>query len=165
MTTPADETSRGEGTRADLKLERFIPYRVAVIADWLSESLASTYKQRFGITIPEWRILAVLSRFQPLSATEVGELSNMDKPRVSRALSRMTRADLIARRQDANDQRVAVLRLTQRGQALYREIEPLALEWERSLLEGLDDAERETLSQLLAKLQHRASEMRSHLRE
>lgn len=164
METPVTDAVRGESGDAALRLERFIPYRVTVIADWLSESLASTYKHRFGITIPEWRILAVLSRFQPLSATEVGELSNMDKPRVSRALSRMTRADLVQRRQDPNDQRVAVLRLTDEGTTLYREIAPLALDWERSLLEGMDENERQLLDQLLEKLQQRASEMRNAAR-
>lgn len=138
-----------------LDLEHFIPYRLAVLADWVSRSLATTYQQRFGIGVPEWRILAQLSRLQPQSAGALSERTNMDKPRVSRALRRMEQRGLIARERHDRDQRVAVIRLAAPGAAIYARIAPLALEWERRLLDEFTASEQETLDRLLTRLRAR----------
>ncbi|WP_435100717.1 MarR family winged helix-turn-helix transcriptional regulator [Arhodomonas sp. AD133] len=143
-----------------LEIERFIPYRLAVLSDWVSRSLANTYQARFGISIPEWRILANLAREEPLSAGELSERTNMDKPRVSRALQRMVRSQLIRRETDANDQRVAVIRMSDRGRALYEQIAPLALDWEQELLSGLTDDERRDLNRLLDRLREQIERIR-----
>ncbi len=143
-----------------LEIERFIPYRLAVLSDWVSRSLANTYQARFGISIPEWRILANLAREEPLSAGELSERTNMDKPRVSRALQRMVRSQLIRRETDANDQRVAVIRMSDRGRELYQQIAPLALDWEQELLSGLTDDERRDLNRLLDRLREQVERIR-----
>lgn len=143
-----------------LNLEHFIPHRLVVLADWVSRSLATTYQKRFGITVPEWRILAQLSRFQPQSAGRLSELTNMDKPRVSRALHRMEQRGLIARERHDRDQRVAVIRLAAPGVSVYAQIAPLALEWEQWLLAEFSDEEREMLDRLLGRLQARLLEIR-----
>lgn len=155
-----DATPAGAGSADQLELERFIPYRLAVLADWVSRSLATTYHERFGISIPEWRIIAVLSRFQPLSAGELSEFTNMDKPRVSRALQRLAAGELIKRERAAKDQRVAVIHLSDKGTALYSEIAPLALDWEQRLLEGFSAEQRVALDRLLDQLQDRLTAMR-----
>ncbi|MQM36090.1 hypothetical protein KBTX_00071 [wastewater metagenome] len=144
----------------ELEIERFIPYRMAVLADWMSRSLAGTYQSRFGISIPEWRVLAHLAREQPLSAGVLSERTNMDKPRVSRALQRMTRNGLIERESDAHDQRVAVIRMSAGGRATYERIAPLAQAWERELLAGLDENDRIELERLLDRLQEQVARMR-----
>jgi DNA-binding MarR family transcriptional regulator len=132
---------KGNGNDLLFDLERFLAYRLVVLSDRISRSLAEVYQGRFGISIPEWRIIAQLIRYAPLSAREVGERTNMDKPRVSRALARLTERGLVEREQDSLDRRVAVLNLSAKGRALYREIEPLAMEWQKQLLatSGLGD--------------------------
>ena len=143
----------------DFDLERFLPYRFSVLSDTLSRSLADIYQTRFGISVPEWRILATLGREAPLSAGEVGARTHMEKARVSRALMRLVNAGLVSRQADPSDNRVAVLRLSRRGMALYRRIVPLALEWERTLLAGLPAETLQTLQQALERLQTRLGEM------
>ncbi|WP_018717414.1 MarR family winged helix-turn-helix transcriptional regulator [Arhodomonas aquaeolei] len=148
------------GPAEELEIERFIPYRMAVLADWMSRSLAGTYQARFGISIPEWRVLAHLAREEPLSAGVLSERTNMDKPRVSRALQRMARSALIERESDAHDQRVAVIRMSAHGRATYERIAPLARAWERELLAGLDESECLELQRLLDRLQEQVARMR-----
>lgn len=142
-----------------LELESFLPYRFHVLAELLSRSLASIYQDRFGISVAEWRILATLGRESPLSAGEVGRRTHMEKPRVSRALGRMQEAGLLVRRVDHHDHRVAVLRLSRRGEDLYRRIAPLALEWEQQLLTELDGHDRARLDHLLDHLLNRLETM------
>lgn len=141
-------------------LGRFLPYRVNVLADLLSRSLALTYQERFGITVPEWRVLATLGAESPLSASEVGNRTHMEKARISRTLSRLLETGLVSRQTASHDNRVAVLRLTRRGMDLYRRIVPVVLEWEARLLEGLSAEERAQLDGLLGRLQGRLLELR-----
>ena len=122
-------------------LDDFLPYQLAVLADCMSRSLSRVYSERFGITIPEWRVLVQLNNESPLSAQEVARRTNMDKPRVSRALARLSNSGLIKRRQDRDDRRVAVLALNARGSKLVAEIIPYAMAWQEQLTElvGAED--------------------------
>lgn len=148
-----------EGTRGRLMLERFIPYRLSVLTNTVSRDVARIYHERFKLSIPEWRVMAVLGRFEPLSANAVAERTAMDKVRVSRAVARMLRAGLIARTIDRRDRRRSELRLTASGMAIYRQIVPLALGVEAELLAVLSATERTELHRLIAKLQARAEEV------
>ena len=119
---------------ASLVLEDFLPYRLAVLAHTMSRELSGVYGERFGLSIPEWRILANLGRFGPLYAGELAERSSMDKPKVTRALQRLEAAGIVQRAVDAEDRRQVRLALTRRGRAMFREIAALALDWERQFL-------------------------------
>lgn len=143
-----------------LRLERFVPYRLATLADSVSRALGETYDARFGVTIPEWRILAHLGPGGALSAGELSDRTRMEKPRVSRALRRMADKGLIERDTDPRDQRVAVIRVSRSGARLYARIVPLALEWEQDLLAGLSPAERRQLHDLLDRLDARVAALR-----
>lgn len=135
-----------------LELERFLPYRLSVLSNTISQAIAREYEQRFGLSITEWRVLAVLGRYAGLSAGEVAERTAMDKVAVSRAVARLIDAGRVARDTHDDDRRRSVLELTARGQQLYRQIAPLALARERALLEALDDDERRWLDRILDKL-------------
>jgi len=151
------ETADAEAEDAGaLRLEDFLPYRLSVLANTVSRGIARQYADRFGLSIPEWRVMAVLGRFAPLSAGEVCERTRMDKVRVSRAVARLSDAGLIARRADAADRRRGLLRLSPAGRAVHREIVPLARAREAELLAALDPQESAQLDALVAKLQHRA---------
>ena len=142
----------------ELLLEEFLPYRLAVLAHTMSRELAGVYGKRFGLSIPEWRILANLGRFGPLYAGELAERSSLDKPKVTRALQRLEGGGLLQRAIDAQDRRQVRLALTRRGRALFRQIAALALDWEAQFLAPLSDAERRTLDRVLTKLMRRSED-------
>jgi len=139
-----------------IELERFLPYRLSVLTNLVSGAIADVYQQRFNLTIPEWRVIAVLGRYPGLSAAEVATHTRMDAVAVSRAVTRLLRASRIRRSIAADDRRRSVLRLSAAGDAVYREIAPVALRYERSLLEGLTAAEITALDSILGKLTARA---------
>jgi len=137
-------------------LERFLPYRLSVLMLRISNAIARSYERRFRLSVPEWRVMAVLGRFGPLSANGVAEKTQMDKVRVSRAVARLAAAGRVSRRTDRLDRRRSILALTAAGDAIHREIVPHAERVEARLLAGLDEAERAALDRLLAKLEARA---------
>jgi DNA-binding MarR family transcriptional regulator len=136
-----------------LELERFLPYRLSVLTNRISTAIARVYVKRFALTVPEWRVMAVLGRFGPMSANAVCERTAMDKVRVSRAVARLAAAGRLERRTDDADRRRAVLELTPRGRVVYDEIGPLALDVEARLLAQLSAADRADLARLLSKLE------------
>jgi DNA-binding MarR family transcriptional regulator len=135
-----------------LALERFLPYRLSVLSNRISQTIAQGYAERFGIGITEWRVIAVLGRSPGLSAGGVAERTAMDKVAVSRAVARLLERDLIQRDTHGDDRRRSVLELSPAGEEIYREVVPLARGYERRLLATLDDAERAQLDALLDKL-------------
>jgi DNA-binding MarR family transcriptional regulator len=139
-----------------LDLDHFLPYRLSVLSNTVSTALAGAYARRFGLSIPEWRVIAVLARAPGLSAAAVAERTAMDKVAVSRAVAGLLRSGRIRRAMAASDRRRSVLTLTPRGRAAYARIVPLALEYERRLLAEFSIPERGKLDAMLARLQQRA---------
>ncbi len=142
-----------------LSLARFLPYRCSTLARKISVSLSRIYTERFGISIPEWRVLVTLTECGELQAKQIGELTSMDKVQVSRAVAGLQGRGLLQRRPCERDSRAAQLCLSAAGTRLYRRIEPEALAWEESLLAPLRPAERETLFALIDKLELQLAEM------
>ncbi|MEP6634605.1 MAG: MarR family winged helix-turn-helix transcriptional regulator, partial [Luteimonas sp.] len=128
------------------------PYRLSVLSNRVSQTIANAYAERFGIGITEWRVIAVLGRYPGLSANDVAERTAMDKVAVSRALARLLERGLLRREAHGDDRRRSVLELSDAGYRVYDEVVPLALEYERGLLAPLDAEEREQLDRLLHKL-------------
>jgi DNA-binding MarR family transcriptional regulator len=139
-----------------IELERFLPYRLSVLTNVVSGAIAAEYQQRFGLGIPEWRVIAVLARHPGLSAAEVAACTRMDAVAVSRAVTRLSRAGRLRRSVSPEDRRRSVLRLSSAGQSVYRRIAPLALAYERDLLACLDAREVEALDSIVGKLTARA---------
>ena len=153
-----DDVSQAE---PGLILETFVPYRLAVAAHGVSRALSGIYTREFGLSIPEWRVLANLGRFGPLNGGELAERSSMDKPKVTRALQRLEARGLTQRSVLASDRRQVRLTLTRRGRLMFRQIAALALDWETELLGVLEPSERKALDRILAKLTRRAEEVRA----
>jgi len=158
-----DDAARPDPTIADadddmggLVLDRFLPYRLSVLANTVSRAIARLYANRFGITIPEWRVLAILGDSGPATAAEICSRTAMDKVQVSRAIRRLTAAGLVSRRTDPDDRRRATVAMTAEGAAVYREIVPLARSREAILLDGFSADEVAQLDRLLARLGERA---------
>jgi DNA-binding MarR family transcriptional regulator len=138
--------------KSRLDLDHFTPYRLSVLTNRMSSAIARHYSDRFGLTIPEWRVIAVLGQTPGLSAREVAERTAMDKVQVSRAVSSLLSAKRLTRSAHESDGRVAHLALSARGQAIYNEVVPLALSLEERFLSVLTSRERESLDALLTKL-------------
>ncbi len=135
-----------------LDLEHFLPYRLSVLSNRISQAIAARYARRFGIGVTEWRVIAVLGRYPGLSAGAVAARTAMDKVAVSRAVARLLERELVERDTHGDDRRRSVLALSRAGRRIYDEIAPLALELERRLLSRLDRDERAALDALLDKL-------------
>jgi len=143
-----------------LNLDHFLPYRLSVLTNRISQGLAELYAERFGISITQWRVIAVLGRAPGLSANEVAERTAMDKVAVSRAVARLLDEALLQRTLHVDDRRRSILQLSAKGRRIYAEIVPLALDYERGLLDALDADERAALEQALRKLGQRMDGMR-----
>ena len=135
-----------------LVLEEFLPYRLSVLSNRVSGAIARRYAKTFDLSIPEWRVIAVLGRRPGLSAKDIAEATEMDKVAVSRAVARLTAARRVAARADREDARRQLLALTREGEALHARIAPIALESERRLLAVLDTRERDQLNRLIDRL-------------
>ncbi len=142
-----------------IRLERFLPYRLSILSNVVSTSIAAAYRQRFDLSIPEWRVLAVLSRYPGLAAREVAERTQMDAVAVSRAVTRLLRNGRLRRTKARTDRRRSVLQVSAEGAAVYGRIAPLALQYEQALIDALTPAERATLDRVLTRLTERAGEL------
>jgi DNA-binding MarR family transcriptional regulator len=140
----------------ELVLEDFLPYRLSILSNTVSSIIASTYDKRFGLSIPEWRVIAVLGRFPGLSAVEVAERTLMDKVAVSRAVSKLLRSGRLDRQFADADRRRSILNLSEEGRKVHDQIAPMALKFEAELLHGLDSDEIRALNVLMERLLARA---------
>jgi len=138
---------------AVLDLEHFLPYRLSVLSNRVSRGIAETYEQRFGLSVTEWRVIAIIGRYPGVSATEVAQRAAMDKVAISRAVRRLLDSGRIEREPNHADRRERHLRLTRDGRALYDEIAPAALAYERRIRKALSDDENRMLEQLIDKLE------------
>ena len=139
-----------------LDLEHFVPYRLSVLSNRISHDIARLYAERWSLAVTEWRVLAVLGRHDDVSAREVAERTAMDKVAVSRAIASLLAAGRIERDTHGGDRRRSCLRLSPAGRAIYDEVAPLALDYQRRLLEGLAEDERAALDRLLSRLEKAA---------
>ena len=142
-----------------LQLERFLPYRLSVLANTVSATIAGEYASQHDLSIPEWRVMAVLAHEPGLAAAEVADRTAMDKVAVSRAVSRLLQRRRIARRQAEDDRRRSSLQLTPAGLAVYRQVSPAALAYEGRLLDCLSETERRNLDGVMERLLRRAREL------
>ena len=137
-------------SRARLRLDEFVPYRLSFTSNLVSETIAGAYEHLFGLTIPEWRLVAVLAETQGVSQQEIGRRTRMDKVTVSRAAIALAARDLVEKAANPNDRRSHRLALTRVGWRLYDEVAPKALELEAALFGGFTAEEiRQFVSVLL----------------
>jgi len=147
----ADKTA-GEGAR--LRLPDYLPYRLSVVSNKASGLIARAYQARFGLSIWEWRVIAVLGGdSRPMTAQSVCEATAMDKVTVSRAIRALDGRGLVRRQPNVEDKRATDVTLTAEGQSIYAEIAPSALDYEARMLGAFSDDERASLRQLLEKLE------------
>lgn len=151
--------SGSEKGPAPIELESFLPYRLNVLASSVSHALADVYGAKFGISIPEWRVMATLGQFGEITAREIGLHSHMHKTTVSRAVAALAARGFIEKRRNRDDMREAFLTMSGKGRAIYLEIVPLARDFAADLADGLDPKDRLLLDQLITRLMSRITNM------
>lgn len=135
-----------------LQLEHFLPYRLSILSNTISQDIAREYQQRFFLSMTEWRVMAILARFPDSSAREVAEHGALDKVAVSRAVARLVAAGHVSRDTHDDDRRRSVLSLTAAGWKIHDVVAPLAREHEREVVAKLTADELATLTRILDKL-------------
>jgi len=140
----------------ELILEEFLPYRLSVLSHTISTNIARVYEKRFGVSIPEWRVIAILGRFPGLSAVEVADRTLMDKVAVSRAVTKLIKNGRIDRQFADADRRRSILNLSEEGRKVHNEIAPLALKFERELLQDISKEDYQTYNAILDRLLSKA---------
>lgn len=139
-----------------IALEGFLPYRLNVIAEAVSRALAREYGARHGINVAQWRVLATLGQYHTMTARDIGAHSRMHKTKVSRAIAALAERGLVTRRASNGDRREALVSLSARGLAVYRDLVPVARRFEAAILAGLSDEQRRRLDSLLDDLERLA---------
>jgi DNA-binding MarR family transcriptional regulator len=142
---------------APLKLEEFLPYRLNVVASLVSQALSRVYSERYGIGVPEWRVLVTLGQYGVMTGKQIGAHSHMHKTKVSRAVAQLEKRKLLARRATRADLRESLLSLTAAGRVIYEDLAPSALEFAGRLMEVVEPADRAGFDRALKQLSERSA--------
>lgn len=144
-------------TRQTLRLDDYLPYRLSVAANAVSQLIARAYVDRFGITVPQWRLMAVLAEDSPLTPQALCGRTVMDKVSVMRAARGLLQRRLLKRQPHTRDGRSHWLSLSHTGARMYAQIVPLALQYQADLIAGLGEPEVRRLEEWLRRLQQTAA--------
>ena len=148
-----------------LHLERFLPYRLNVVGTLGGRALGRIYGERFGIGIPEWRVVAQLGEFGKLTSRDIGELAQMHKTKVSRAVGELEKRGLVSRAENRQDRRESFVALTPAGKRIYDQIVPLALGFEARWIDGIAPDEFKVFERVLSTLTERGRHLAGNYRE
>ncbi|MEM1196201.1 MAG: MarR family winged helix-turn-helix transcriptional regulator [Pseudomonadota bacterium] len=167
MNRALDPADRAETEAADGagQLAQFLPYQLSVASNAVSALIAERYRKRFGLKIPEWRVMAVLGDAngngvgKGLTQRALTEATLIDKVAINRACKALEDRGLIARAPNEADGRSHIMVLTKEGQAIHREVLPLALATERELLDGFSKAEERRLRVMLERLRGQVDDL------
>lgn len=140
------------GPNGDLRLERFLPALITWAAHRLAANNSIVYRDKFDVTLTEWRVMLHLTAEPGSSAAQLAHAIGYDKASISRTVGSLAQRGLLCERAHASDGRALHLDLTEQGEKLYREILPVALEQETRLLAGLSLEESETLVDLMGRV-------------
>jgi DNA-binding MarR family transcriptional regulator len=154
----AGRDARDEAAMSTLRLDAFLPYRLSVASNIVSDLVAEAYDRMFGLTIPQWRVIAILGEGDPLTQLEIVRQSVMDKMTVSRAVRPLIDRGLILTAPHA-DKRSRLLTLSDTGTKLYESVAPEALAMERTLLAEFSGEEIDALRAALAKLEEASARL------
>jgi DNA-binding MarR family transcriptional regulator len=145
------------GEAAILKLEDFLPHKLNVLSSLVSQALTRVYGQRYGIGIPEWRVLVTLGQHGVMTGKAIGAHTHMHKTKVSRAVAQLEQRKFVTRRANRADLREAFLSLTPSGRAIYDEAAPIALDFTNRLSEVVAPSDRAAFERAMRQLTERSA--------
>jgi DNA-binding MarR family transcriptional regulator len=151
---PGSREDIAAGQDSQLDLFRFVPFRLNRLAAEVSAALSSEYQARYGLDIPEWRVLATLGfRNDACSAQYIAHCTRTHKSTISRAVTALMKRQLVERVENADDRREFALRMTRKGKALYQQLIPRLLRKEQEILSCLSPRERRDFALMLGKIE------------
>lgn len=136
-----------------LRLDAFLPYRLSVASNAVSTLISASYRKRFGLKVPEWRLIAILAEGSEMTPQALGNAARIDKISVSRAAAALIERGLVCAEDNPADGRSHYLSLTDDGRTLHAEIAPLALATEADLFNGFSTEEKRLLDTLLRRIE------------
>jgi DNA-binding MarR family transcriptional regulator len=145
--------------QAPLKLEEFLPYRLNVMASLVSQAMSRIYADRYGIGVPEWRVLVTLGQYGMMTGKAIGAHSHMHKTKVSRAVALLEKRKLVNRRANKADLRESFLTLAPAGRAMYEDLAPSAMEFAKRLSEVIEPADRAAFERAVERLTGRSAQL------
>lgn len=134
------------------QLADFLPYLMSITSNAVSSHIADEYRARFGLRVPEWRVITVLGHVGPLTQRDLVSATLMDKVAVNRACKMLEERDIVARSPNDRDGRSHHLELTDAGRAVHAEVMPLTFESFERIFADITADERETLKVLLNRI-------------
>jgi DNA-binding MarR family transcriptional regulator len=126
----------------EFQLEQFLPYQMAVLSNSISDEFSKKYRDKFGISVSEWRVVAHLSQAEKVSIREVYKQVQMDKSKASRAAARLEKAGYVLKKVNPSDRRLVELSLTEKGRAMHDEIGPMGVAFDVEILAKLPKRDR-----------------------
>lgn len=142
-----------------LKLDSFLPYRLSIASNLVSEFISKAYSRLFGLNVPEWRLVAVIAETEGITQQEIGSRTLMDKVTVSRAAIALEKRGLIVRVPNPGDGRSHLLSLSAEGQELYRHVVPEALALEARIFGAFDSEQLALFSDLIQHISQAAGKL------
>jgi DNA-binding MarR family transcriptional regulator len=139
----------------DFNLDDFLPYQLSELSRRVSAGFSRHYRDRYGISVAEWRVMAHLSQQEAVSVREIHRRVGMDKPKVSRAATRLEASGYITKVVSPHDRRLVELSLTRKGRELIATLAPIASAYQARLMSALGDGAQEfvaTISALTAQI-------------
>jgi DNA-binding MarR family transcriptional regulator len=152
-----------QAAAAQLKLEDFLPYRLNVVASLTSQALSRIYAERYGIGVPEWRVLVTLGQYGLMTGKAIGAHSHMHKTKVSRAVAVLEKRKLLMRKTNRDDLRESLLSLTPAGLAIYQDLTPVALDFARRLSDAIEPADRVAFERAVDRLTERSTALAAEI--
>lgn len=137
-----------------------MPYRLSIVSNKVSSIVAQTYKDKFALSITEWRIMAVLGEYPGASADEISVKTQIEKSLISRAISNLLKRKLVERNTAKDDKRRSEVALSKTGYEVYAEVVPMSLEYEQALLNCLSNKEQAQLSEMIDRLYDHAQTLK-----
>lgn len=142
-------SNQGDQKRGDFDLERFLPYLLNQAAERTGKRFEVAYRESYGISRTEWRILAHLGSYGHMTAAAVSRRSHTEKSKLSRAVSTLEAEGLLQREQSPSDRRTEQLQLTDKGRAVFDDLSARALDFDEELREALGKDRAELLEDLV----------------
>lgn len=148
----------------NFNLNEFLPYKLSILSQSVSQLFASEYATRFGLSMNQWRLLVIIGSHSPISAKDICQQTLFEKMTVSRGISTLKSRKLITTKVSKHDARINMHALTKQGQKIYDEIIPIAIRYENILLSKLTDSQKFAFEGILETLLHEADELKKRER-
>lgn len=136
-------------------------YRLLLVSKMIDRETASSLHKEFGLSLPEWRVLAFVCGLGPASASEIGHSAEIDRAEISRAVAKLEEKELVKRDGDKNNRKRLIISPTEPGMELFTNVRAQRREYSRDVLKGLDEQECEMLSRALENIALRIIEKRN----